>query len=197
MLAVFVAVAIVACRSRPMNVGVTFDTSWTFGSATLDHSDQAIVKAATFTSLRQAFTGFDLRFAETDQAERLIRVEDTPYGSKLAFGAVGMTYPASLGSSVRIDVLFFAELSAAKCTDVDRCTKTRAELWDGLGRGVGATAAHELGHQAGYFRFARDSPCDDCYDGRWSGTATHFFGTKHWSPEAFAIMNSVLPRIQQ
>ena len=103
-----------------------------------------------------------------------------------------MTYPASIVSSVRFDVLMFEELAAAGCRDAMTCTKTRTELLEGLGRGVGATAAHELGHQAG-FRFVRDSPCDDCYDGNRSTSYAHFFETKHWSPEAAAVMSRVLP----
>jgi hypothetical protein len=69
----------------------------------------------------------------------------------------------------------------------------RAALVDGLGRGVGATAAHELGHQAG-FRFALDSRCDDCYDGRASTSYAHFFGRMHWSDPALQIMVRTLPR---
>jgi hypothetical protein len=94
---------------------------------------------------------------------------------------------------VRIDVLFFAELSAAECREMRACTKSRAALLDGLGRGVGATAAHELGHQAG-IRFVTDSQCDDCYDGNRSTSYVHFFGTKRWSPEAAAGMTRLLPR---
>src|SRR5206468_12541024 len=106
-----------------------------------------------------------------------------PYGSTPLFrapGAAGLTYPASTVSSVRFDVLFFAERSAAGCHDATPCTKTRAELLEGLGRGIGATAAHELGHQAG-IEFVRDSPCADCYDGNRSTSYAHFFETKHWS----------------
>jgi hypothetical protein len=65
-------------------------------------------------------------------------------------------------------------------------------LLDGFGKGIGATAAHELGHQAG-FSFAIDSHCDDCYDGNTSTGYNHFFGTKHWSDRAMQIMRRVLP----
>jgi hypothetical protein len=64
---------------------------------------------------------------------------------------------------------------------------------EALGRGIGATGAHELGHQV-FLGFALDSTCDDCYDGRTSTTHDHFFGTKHWSNDALAVMRRVLPR---
>jgi hypothetical protein len=64
---------------------------------------------------------------------------------------------------------------------------------DALGRGVGATAAHELGHQAG-LGFSRDHTCDDCYDGSSAKSRAHFFGEKHWSPEALRMMALFLVR---
>jgi len=176
-------------------VALVFENPWTLGADTLAVSEQSAVKAAALETLRRAFAGFDVRFAEANAGDRLIRVEDTPYASTPQFrapGAAGLTYPASTVSSVRIDVLFFAELSAAGCREMSGCTKSRAELLEGLGRGVGATAAHELGHQAGV-RFVRDIPCDDCYDGDRSTSYAHFFGTKRWSPEAAAIMTRLLP----
>jgi hypothetical protein len=50
-----------------------------------------------------------------------------------------------------------------------------------------------LGHQV-FLGFALDSKCEDCYDGRTSTTYEHFFGTKHWSNDALAVMRRVLPR---
>jgi len=95
-------------------------------------------------------------------------------------------------SSVRFDVLVNEELAAAACASLARCAKPRAELLEGLGRGIGATAAHELGHQSG-LAFARDSACEDCYDGKASASYVHFFGRKHWSDGALASMRAALP----
>src|SRR5438067_2243075 len=99
--------------------------------------------------------------------------------------------PAARVSSVRFDVLVNEELAAASCASLARCTRTRVEMLDGLGRGIGATGAHELGHQAG-LGFARDAPCDDCYDSKSSATSAHFFGRKHWSDAALARMRGTL-----
>ncbi len=147
-------------------------------------------------TLRTAYKGFDVRFSEASGGARLIRVEDTPYVSDprqlVSFGAAGVTYPASPVSSVRVDVLFIAELAAAHCSDVVHCEKSRADLVNGLGRGIGATAAHELGHQAG-LGFVTDSACDACYDGRSSTSYSHFFGNEHWSDRAMQAMRRVLP----
>ena len=71
-------------------------------------------------------------------------------------------------------------------------TESRCTVHPKLGRGIGATAAHELGHQAG-LGFATDSRCEDCYDGNTSTRNVHFFGEKHWSDAALTRMKHVLP----
>ncbi len=190
-------VCLSSCRltHMPIDVAVVFANPWTFAGDSFDPSDQTIVKSAALATLRRAYAGFDLRFAERASGERTIRVEETPYASAPSLrapGAAGMTYPMSRVSSVRIDVLLAEELSAAGCRDLRHCAKPRAELLEGLGRGIGATAAHELGHQVG-IRFVNDVRCDECYDGSRSASAAHFFAPKHWSPDAAAGMKLVLP----
>ena len=97
--------------------------------------------------------------------------------------------PASVRST---DASRFRRM-AVHCRRIDTCdAKTRAELVDGLGRGIGATAAHELGHQAG-LGFSHDARCDDCYDGDASTSYAHFFAAKHWSGAALAQMQRTLP----
>ena len=198
------AVVVAACalstacagRAAPLEVNVAFVNTWRVADETLSAEDRAIVERTAFDTLRRAFDGFAVRFEEGIErgSARIIRVEDTPYGRPtLLFGAAGVTYPAARVSSVRFDVLVNEELAAASCASLARCTRTRAEMLDGLGRGIGATGAHELGHQAG-LGFARDAPCDDCYDSKSSATSAHFFGRKHWSDVALARMRGTLPR---
>src|SRR6266849_6188805 len=192
--ALILALSAVSCRRTPVDVGVVFATSWKLGAESLNESEQLRIKRNVLETLRRACAGFDVRFAEGASGTRLIRVEDTPYVSDprqlVSFGAAGVTYPASRVSSVRVDVLLNAEIAAANCRDITHCTKTRIELLDGFGKGIGATAAHELGHQAG-FDFAIDSHCDDCYDGKTSTSSNHFFGDKHWSDSEMRIMRRV------
>jgi len=184
-----------ACSTRaaPVDVSVAFVNTWRVAGETLSAGDRAIVEQSALDTLRRAFDGFAVRFeAGVERPGRVIRVEDTPYG-RLLFGAAGVTYPAARVSSVRFDVLVNEELAAASCASLARCTKTRAEMLDGLGRGIGATGAHELGHQAG-LGFARDAPCDECYDSKSSASYVHFFERKHWSDAALAAMRETLPR---
>ncbi len=186
------ALSVAACGRSPITVAVVFPNSWTLGGETLTGSEASIVKAAAFDTLGKAYEGFAVRFVESPSGNRTIRVEETPYSSPRYYAA-GMTYPVARVSSVRFDVLFSLELAAARCPDMGGCSRRRNDLLKGLGRGIGATAAHELGHQAG-IRFVRDARCDDCYDSNTSNTAAHFFGSKHWSPEALDLMRRILPR---
>ncbi|HJZ72061.1 MAG TPA: hypothetical protein VKE51_09975 [Vicinamibacterales bacterium] len=177
----------------PLTVAMMFTNSWRVGGELLTQAEQARLEQAAFDAMRAAFTGFDLVVAERpSDGARTIRVEDTPYGRRLDFGATGVTYPASRTSSVRFDVLANVELAVLHCRDISHCPgASRAALVEGLGRGVGATAAHELGHQSG-FEFTHDSRCDDCYDGTASTSYAHFFGSKHWSAAALEIMRRTL-----
>jgi uncharacterized membrane protein len=189
-------VSAIACRSTPppLAVAVTFANTWRIAGDQLTAEEQSGLRRAALETLRTAFSGFDVVIAEAPSGARLIRVEDTPAVRTPFFGAAGVTYPPARTSSVRFDVLGNLELAAVHCRDLAHCAAMpRAALVDGLGRGVGATAAHELGHQAG-FRFALDSRCDDCYDSNTSMSYAHFFGEKHWSDRALQIMNRTLPR---
>ena len=189
------AVFTMSCRAtpEPLRVAITFANTWKVAGEELTPEERAHLAAAALDALRAAFTGFDVVILEAASGARLIRVEDTPPVRTSFFGAAGVTFPAARASSVRFDVLANLELAVVRCHDFAHCAAMpRAALIDGLGRGVGATAAHELGHQAG-FRFALDSRCDECYDGGASSYA-HFFGRKHWSARALQIMLRTLPR---
>jgi len=191
-------VAAVSCTSprQPLRVAVTFANTWTVGGEGLAAEERSRIMHQALDTMRSAFSEFDVVVAEAPSANRarVIRVEDTPAVRTPFFGAAGVTYPAARTSSVRFDVLANLELALVHCRDFARCaTMSRGALVEGLGRGIGATAAHELGHQAG-FRFAVDSPCDDCYDGATSTSPAHFFGQKHWSDRALLIMKRTLPR---
>ena len=160
------------------------------------HHEQARVKAMALQTLQDAFRGFDVTVRETRDADRLIVVDKGFVAGLRPLGQpapVGETLPFAWVSRVHFDELCGTLLTVAGCAGAaSRCTKTRPELVGALGRGIGATAAHELGHQTG-LRFALDARCDSCYDGGTSNTYEHFFGSQHWSDAALTMMRRVLP----
>jgi hypothetical protein len=184
------------CAARPVRVGLAFDNDWRMGSEVLTLQEQAHVKAVALQTLQEAFRGFDVTVREGRDAVHLVVVDKGFVAGLLPVGQpapVGETSPFAWVSRVHFEELCDTLLTVAGCAGAAaHCTRTRAELVDGLGRGIGGTAAHELGHQAG-FRFALDARCDACYDGGTSNTVEHFFGSQHWSEAALAIMRRVLP----
>jgi len=171
-----------------------FDNDWRLDATTLTSAEQVAIKAAALQSLQRAFRGFDVTVREGRSADRLAIV-DTGYVPGLRRrgqpGPVGETLPFARASYVHFDELFQTLLAVAGCADLAGCRKTREEMIEGLGRGIGATAAHEIGHQTG-FNFAIDAMCDACYDGQTSKTDEHFFGSPHWSDAARERMRRVL-----
>jgi hypothetical protein len=198
MAAMVVATSLVSCSPKPLRVGVSFENGWNLRSEMLTEAEQMLVKHAALQTLRTAYAEFDVQFGDLPGAGRVIKVEDTPYNT-YGPGAIvfpvppaGTTFPVAKVSSIRLDALYSIELAVVHCQAATACSaKTREQLLEGLGRGVGATAAHELGHQSG-LHFSGDSRCDDCYDGHSASTHAHFWGTKHWSDDALIVMKRVL-----
>jgi hypothetical protein len=168
-----------SCSSKPLRVDLVFDNSWKLGEEILTEPERSLVRSTALQTLRAAYSGFNVHFGDEPSGDCSIKLENTPYrsygpGSTVYPGAVGTTYPVAKVSSVYPDALYAAELAVARCRNITRCdTKTRQQLLEGWGRGIGATAAHELGHQAG-LHFSRDSLCDDCYDSHSANTYAHF-----------------------
>jgi len=180
--------SVVACRppSEPLRVGLVWGDVWTLGPVALTADEQVRIKAAAVATLRQAFSGFEVDFAEDPGRDRIIRLNRYLFGS-------GSTQVGSKVSLVNLDGVHLTLLAVTGCRSIDSCAEySRAVMVEALGRGIGATAAHELGHQAG-FEFTRELNCDDCYDGVTSKTRAHFFDVKRWSPHALAAMRVVLP----
>ena len=77
---------------------------------------------------------------------------------------------------------------------------SRVQLVTALAQGIGATAAHEVGHQQKPYvqkQFTFDVACTNCYDyvgtsGRWP--RVYFLGQLDWSPRAREAMRTALPR---
>jgi hypothetical protein len=182
------AVVLGGCiKATPVRVAVSFGSNWALGPIVMTDGETATIKQVALETLREAFNGFQVEFSEGNAGERAIRLDRN-------LMRTGATQIGANVSSVSLDGVYLTLLTVAGCKDLASCPgKTRAEMVTALGRGIGATAAHELGHQAG-FGFGIDARCDDCYDAGSAKSYAHFFGTKRWSPRAQAIMNRVLLR---
>ncbi len=146
---VIVATASSCARAAPVSVGVVFGNNWVLGPVSLTSDEQRRIKDAAFATMQRAFSGFAVDFVDDARADRIIRL------NRQLFGA-GATRIGSRMSDVNLDAVYLTLLAVTGCHDLASCDDfERAALVDALGRGIGATAAHELGHQAG-FMFTRE-----------------------------------------
>jgi len=190
----FTLSSISGCTAGPriVTVGVTFSNTWDIGSSgALSQPEIAIVKDTAFQVLRDAYKGFAVFFSEGSRPSHTIIVRSGLYGK------AGETTPFSSVSNVDYDDLYFSLLKILGIRSPGEKGITRDQLVEGLGRGIGATGAHELGHQ-GNFSYATDTTvCDSCYDAHSADSYVHFFGMKHWSDAAMALMKRQLPGSDQ
>lgn len=131
-------------------------------------------------------------------------------------GANGETSTAHLYSNVHVGTLFRSFKSAFDCGNGTDCRGTsfgempqktgfrRGQLVTALGRGIGATAAHEVGHQDNAFVGVRPftvhtTTCHNCYDFTLPQPGDpypreYFFGPLQWSEASQKAMRYALTR---
>jgi RHS repeat-associated protein len=184
--------------NKPVRVQMRWDTAFRdFNSSnSLSSAEIQDVKSTAKTEFERAYRGFNVEIDET--AERKIIINDD-WGSGMGTSGGtenGSTAPAgfSATSFVYYNVLKFGinEINSKMGLN-----KSRSELVHGLGQGIGATAAHELGHQAN-LEYISHNVTQGYYDSKETtaegGGDTHFFGQLKWTPEALEKMNRVLLR---
>ncbi|HEY3382886.1 MAG TPA: hypothetical protein VGK32_14010, partial [Vicinamibacterales bacterium] len=185
----------------PYIVQVDFQTGycgssneWRVGACpgdVLSSSEQALVRSVTLQAMRDAYQGYDVTFTTGNpSAPRHIHVTETvsPDVPHSEIAPPGYTPRLKFESDVYFPNVWSTLMSVIGCpTLADACLQTknlsRGDVLRAFGRGMGNTAAHELGHQPPYF-FTADivnEKCTDCYDSQSAAWRAHFFGPLHWS----------------
>jgi hypothetical protein len=163
------------------------------GDAVLSSTEQAIVRSEALQAMRDAFRGYDVTFSTPDLgAPRQVSVKEKLH-PKVPPGEIAIGFsPGDLTSEVYFPNVWSTLESIVGCPPLNNvCLQTkqlsRADVLRAFGRGIGNTAAHELGHQPPYF-FTADvvpSVCAVCYDSARGNSRAHFFGGPlGWSPWA-------------
>jgi len=169
--------------------------------------ERALIWETARTTAQAAFQGYNVDFTFDERTRE--EIEQDPRQQRHIYvnnmigpkqGEVGATYQRNLYSDVYIWSLETALKTAEGCwpKDIDGCAQqtetTRLALVTALGRGLGATAAHELGHQA-LLGFTFDvTDRSDRYDSESAVSHDHFFNPLDWSDQAKAKMKRVLRR---
>ena len=120
-------------------------------------------------------------------------------------GEVGASWPLVSFSDIYFKSLHDALREAEGCGSLDfnACAQlkgmSRVAFVTAMGRGLGATVAHELGHQGGvaFTVHVPTSPeaklrCPGCYDADSAAFHEHFFGPLVWSKDSKDRMKRLL-----
>jgi RHS repeat-associated protein len=152
-------------------VSFSWQNQFVLGREQLDATDVETIKLWAYQTMRQAFSGLTVSLSE---------------GSGTNYITVNDNYPPGNAGDTR---LFFARTSdvnfgilAGLARSYTPPGTARSELMAAIGRGVGATSAHEFAHQmqVGHQDFDANA-----YDYDSADNAQHFYGQLHWTPGAW------------
>jgi hypothetical protein len=171
------------------------------GGELLSANEVTLVKGAAIQAMNAAYRdqGYNVTFITTvnPEAPRQIYVRQTVRQAARDPTAVGYTPDFAFESDVYLPNIWNALMHVVDCPTLQgdclqKKGRTREQVLRAFGKGLGNTAAHELGHQAPYYFTAHVVSCLDCYDSVSSVSNAHFFGQLHWSDFAKRKMRSLL-----
>jgi hypothetical protein len=181
--------AALACRAprKASDVGFWYDEfPFTFSKAVtaalggpLTTSDIDAIKRISQDELTRAFSGLEVTFTDSRDALWTIRVQlalERRLGQKLP--NAGETFAMGpLGSRSVVD---FTEVLMAAIAHAPPGA-LREALIDGIGRGIGRVAAHELAHAILGSRGSMDNRTDErSYEYFTHNRPSQFYGELHW-----------------
>jgi hypothetical protein len=151
---------------------VAFDwrNRFTLGKGELTPEEVEVVKLWTYQTVRLAYSGFAVTVSEGGGTNRMVVKQSGSLG-----GYAGSTLLGQAASEIGYDILEnHARFYAPNKND-------RRGIAAGIGRGIGATAAHELAHQVGvpWMDQTRDP---NGYDFHSSDRFSQYYGQLHWIP---------------
>jgi RHS repeat-associated protein len=139
-------------------------------------SEVAEVKLWTYQTMRLAYSGWAVVISEGGGTNRIVINQAYP-------NSAGDTRPFASTSDVNLNQL------AAMARTHTPAGAPRTELLAALGRGIGATAAHEFAHQMGVDHQDHDA---FSYDYDSADVPQHFYGQLHWTGSARTILERKL-----
>jgi RHS repeat-associated protein len=111
-----------------------------FGKQKVSDDEIRIIKDSTYTTMREAFSEYAVELAEGGGTNAIVITDDQPSGE------AGATHGVGLATASQVNYQF---LAAAGLSYWRPLRAPRYLLAAMIGHGIGATAAHEFGHQLG------------------------------------------------
>jgi hypothetical protein len=184
LVAVSLSTAACSARSAP-SAGFWFaDRSFTLPAdcvtkldGPLSAEDIDVIENRSREELDQAFSGFNIHITDRQDAHWRVSVVKSVTVHQMQPVAGGSLELGSLGGSGSVGFVFLAELAVRHARD----NASRGDMLDGIGRGIGAAAAHEIAHQILGGAMRDDRTQTDSYEYFSADRASQYFGTLHWT----------------
>lgn len=161
--------------------GVTFDvphlqTAGLGGPLTKD--EQHTIESRARAELQTAFEGFRIRVSNNRNARYRVRVvQQYPPFKNAGFGAAGQSRGiAGLGGEGSVNFLMLGSLAISQAPP----GTSRGAIVEGIGRGIGRSAAHEFVHQLFPTVQIHDSTDDQSYEFGSAARPSQFYGPMRW-----------------
>lgn len=144
----------------------------------IDEQEQALIHGLARKELETAYSDLRVRFTENRRARHRVRVVQglVEAMSKMSRGAAGQTHAMVFWGDSTIS--FFIAVRGALFNAPPGAT--RRDKLEGIGRGIGRTAVHELAHQLVGTESAH-SDDDRSYEYGSPDRIGQYYGPMHWS----------------
>jgi hypothetical protein len=144
----------------------------------IDEREQAIIEKIARRELTAAFAEFRLEIGTSRQAKYVVRVvQQFPASRRMPFGAAGQSLVLSpLGGYGSVSFLMIGSLAITYAPP----GATRAEIIEGIGRGIGRAAAHEFAHQLLPREPIHASTDDRSYEFERAARPGQYYGPMRW-----------------
>jgi hypothetical protein len=137
--------------------------------------EQQTIQRVARAEVERAFAGLRVRVTDNRRAHYRVAVEQV--FERRFQGAAGLSRTLiGLGGAGAVNFLFVASLAVVHVPP----DASRATLVEGIGRGIGRTAVHELAHQIVPNANLHDSRDPETYEYGSADRPSHFYGNERW-----------------
>ena len=158
----------------------------------LSDAERETIEAVARAELGHAFARFDIRFTHQDDARYRVRVMQRfpPRRGRRRFAVAESVSMGAFGGDGSISF----EAVASRALGNAPPDAGRADMVDGIGRGLGRVAAHEFAHQLLHAVNLHASQDAQSYEYRDANRIELFYGPMHWAFAGPLLLKRLGPR---
>jgi hypothetical protein len=143
----------------------------------IDDREKAVIEDTARRELTAAFAGFRFDIVPGRDARYAVQVvQQFPASRQMPFGAAGQSLALAVGGYAQVSFLMLGSLAISYAPP----GATRAQIIDGIGRGIGRAAAHEFAHQLLPRARIHATTDDRSYEFELAARPAQYYGAMHW-----------------